>query len=248
VRIAGIEKNSFVDYPGRLAAVFFTPGCNWRCFYCHNRSLLGPQSGRTWLDAEAALAWLDERRGWLDAVVITGGEPTLQPDLAEFVRTVRAKGFLVKLDTNGTRPDVLRTLLDEGLLDYVAMDVKAPIEKYETFCGVPVDHRAVNESIDLLMASEIQYEFRTTVAPQLTEDDLRAIAARIRGARCYVLQQFRRPEGVEDDPRLDVPTHESTWAWPLLPELETIVERCETRGFDLTACEEMHGDPLAPAV
>lgn len=235
MRIAGIERNSFVDYPGRLAAVFFTPGCNWRCFYCHNRSLLGPQSGRTWLDAEVALAWLEERRGWLDAVVITGGEPTLQPDLAEFIRTVRAKGFLVKLDTNGTRPDVLRALLDEGLLDYVAMDVKAPIEKYEAFCGVPVDHRAVNDSIDLLMASEIQYEFRTTVAPQLTSDDLRAIAARIRGARCYVLQQFRRPEGVEGDPRLDVPSHEAAWAWPLLPELETIVERCETRGFDASA-------------
>ena len=235
MRIAGIERNSFVDYPGRLAAVFFTPGCNWQCFYCHNRSLLGPQSERTWLDAEVVLAWLDERRGWLDAVVITGGEPTLQPDLAEFIRPVRAKGFLVKLDTNGARPDVLRALLDEGLLDYVAMDVKAPIEKYEAFCCVPVDHRAVNDSIDLLMASGIEYEFRTTVAPQLTSDDLRAIAARIRGARCYVLQQFRRPEGVEGDPRLDMPSHEAAWVWPLLPELETIVGRCETRGFDSSA-------------
>jgi len=248
VRIAGIQRNSFVDYPGRLAAVFFTPGCNWRCFYCHNHALLGPQSGRPWLDLQTALTWLDGRRGWLDAVVITGGEPTLQPDLAEFIRTVRAKGFLVKLDTNGTRPDVLRALLNQKLLDFVAMDLKAPIEKYEAFCGVPIDHRALNESIDLLMANGIDYEFRTTVAPQLTQDDLRAIAARIRGARCYVLQQFRRPEGVENDPRLDVPTHEAAWAWPLIPELETIVERCETRGFDLSASEAVNGAPLAPAV
>jgi len=235
VKIAGIEKNSFVDYPGHLAAVFFTYGCNWRCFYCHNPALLGTQPPRAWLDADGALAWLDERRGWLDAVVVTGGEPTLQTDLADFLRAVRAKGFLIKLDTNGTRPQVLCALLEEGLLDYVAMDVKAPMDQYEALCGAPVDHRAINESIDRLMASGIDYEFRTTVTPQLSEDDIRAVAARVRGARCYVLQQYRRPEGVEGDPRLDAPPQEAGLAWRLLPDLEHIVARCETRGFERPA-------------
>jgi pyruvate formate lyase activating enzyme len=231
VKFAGIEKNSLVDYPGHMAAVFFTPGCNWRCFYCHNHDLVArPQFC---MDGAAALDWLEGRRGWLDAVVITGGEPTLHTGLADFIRAVRGKGFKVKLDTNGTRPEVLRMLLRQRLLDYVAIDIKAPLDKYEAVCGAPVDHGAVNASIDQLLAGAVDYEFRTTIVPQLTPSDVLAIARRIRGARLYVLQQFRRDGAQSGDPRLDVPAHEPDWPIHVLDQLRGVVARCETRGFNL---------------
>lgn len=233
MRIAGIEKCSLVDYPGRLAAVFFTPGCNLDCYYCHNHALIHQREAntQTWFDVEVALAWLDKRRGFLDAVVITGGEPTLQKGLPQFIRTIRAKGYQVKLDTNGTHPEVLRQLLDEGLLEYVAMDIKAPLDKYEAVCGVPVDFRAVNESIDLLLAGHVDYEFRTTVLPQFTQGDIIAMAGRIRGARSYVLQQYRRPQTDHTDPRLDFAPHPPTWPLEFIDELEEIVQACHLRGF-----------------
>lgn len=234
MRIAGIEKCSMVDYPGHLAAAFFTPGCNLDCYYCHNHALVhtGEETARTWFDVEVALAWLDTRRGFLEGVVITGGEPTLQQGLPAFIRAVRAKGYPVKLDTNGTRPEVLRQLLDEGLLDYVAMDIKAPLEKYEAVCGVPVDFRAINASIDLLLAGGVDYEFRTTILPHFTKDDVTAMARRIRGARRYVLQQYRRPNTEHTDARLDLAPHLPTWPLGFVEELETIVQTCVLRGFE----------------
>ena len=232
MKIVGIEKCSFVDYPGRMAAVFFTPGCNWNCYYCHNRRLIGEQGPHPWWDVESALALLEDRRGFLDGAVITGGEPTLQTGLADFIAQVRSKGYRVKLDTNGTRPAVLASLIDAGLLDYVAMDLKAPIEKYEAIVGVPVDHSAINHSIDLLLASQVEYEFRTTVVPQLSETDVLAIAHRIRGARRYVLQQYRRPTCAGSDPRLESAPHAPDWTWNILEEIETLVDQCDTRGFD----------------
>lgn len=235
MNIAGLEKCSCVDYPGRLAAVVFTAGCNWNCFYCHNRPLLNPQGGASRLAPETVLDWLARRRGFLDAVVISGGEPTLQAGLDEFIRAVRALGFAVKLDTNGTRPAVLRALLEEHLLDFVAMDIKAPLEKYEAVCGVPVDPRALDESIELLLAGEVDYEFRTTVIPQLTADDVRAIAARIRGAKRYVLQQYRRPADGAADPRCDAAPHGPAWPWTFVRELEGRVKSYDVRGFRQSA-------------
>ena len=239
MKIAGIQKSSFVDYPGHVAAVFFTKGCNWRCFNCHNQALLsGSGAGSTILENEV-LAWLDTRRGLLSAVVVTGGEPTLQPRLTDFLQELRARDFLVKLDTNGSRPEVLRHVLEEGLVDYVAMDLKAPMEKYPYICDVPVDQQLINESIDLIMghgtAERIDYEFRTTVIPQLTHEDVLTMARRIRGARRYVLQQYRRPDTTGNDVRLDIPSHHTTWPVAIMDELETIVDTCLVRGFEIPA-------------
>jgi pyruvate formate lyase activating enzyme len=214
MRIAGLEKCSFVDYPGCLSAVVFTPGCNMNCFYCHNRQLIGwgtspagtgmpagadagsaSSTGGEPLTVASVMALLERRRGMLDAVVVTGGEPTLQPDLEAFIAAVRAMGFRTKLDTNGTNPDVLATLLDERLVDFVAMDVKAPTDMYERICGAPVDQSAIGRSIALLMEGRCAYEFRTTFAPPLTAADILRIALRIRGARSYVLQQYREGKG-----------------------------------------------------
>jgi len=197
VEIAHLVPTSLLDYPDRVAAVLFTVGCNFRCPFCHNPELVLPGRVRDLplLSQEEVLRVLAERKGFLDGLVLTGGEPTLQPDLREFVAEVKRLGLLVKLDTNGSRPDVLEDLLAAGLVDYLAMDVKAPLSRYSELAGVPVDRSAIGRSIRLVRERAPDYEFRTTVAPTLTWEDLQAIARGIAGARRYVLQPFVVPQG-----------------------------------------------------
>ncbi|HHX96115.1 MAG TPA: anaerobic ribonucleoside-triphosphate reductase activating protein [Clostridia bacterium] len=192
--IAGWEKNSFVDYPGKIAVVVFTPGCNLDCYYCHNRSLLIPEKNPELISEIDVFAYLEKRRGLLDAVVISGGEPTLQKDLAEFIGKVKEKGFLVKLDTNGTNPQVLKMLLKANLLDYIAMDFKAPFSKYKEICATDSFEAEIKASIKLLLEGKVAYEFRTTVVPELSEVDIWEMAQVIAGAHYYYLQQYRPPE------------------------------------------------------
>jgi pyruvate formate lyase activating enzyme len=202
MRIAAMHKCSFVDYPAHLAAVVFTPGCNLRCHYCHNPSLLAdPAAGQMLIEPAAVLDFLALRRGLLDGLVITGGEPTLQKGLGEFCAAVHELGLLVKLDTNGTRPAVLAELIARRRVDFVAMDVKAPLGLYDEVCGCTVDTEAIGESIRLLLAGQVEYEFRTTFAPPLTAGDMVALAAQVRGARRYVIQQYRPPAGVSQRAR-----------------------------------------------
>ncbi|NBB94232.1 MAG: anaerobic ribonucleoside-triphosphate reductase activating protein [Planctomycetes bacterium] len=193
MQIAGLDKTSAVDFPGRIAAVVFTPGCNFDCWYCHNRHLLAPGEQPVRHDSQDVLDFLAMRVGLLDGVVVTGGEPTLQNDLGEFLAAVQALGLATKLDTNGTRPWIVRDLVDRGLLDFVAMDIKAPFSGYDEITMTDVDRTAIEESIDLLMTSGVDYEFRTTYAPPLTAADIAQIAMRIRGAKQYALQQYRMP-------------------------------------------------------
>ncbi len=235
MKIAGLEKCSFVDYPGCLSAVVFTPGCNMNCFYCHNRQLIGrgaeaAAANAKPLTVESVMGLLARRRGMLDAVVITGGEPTLQPGLEAFIAAVRAMGFRVKLDTNGTNPDLLEALLDERLVDFVAMDVKAPTDLYEEICGSRVDQPAISRSIALLMEGRCCYEFRTTFAPPLTAEDILRIALRIRGAASYVLQQYR-PQ-TDDDARCDAPPpHSDAYIRAAAEMLRPFVRHCSVRGI-----------------
>ena len=182
-----------VDYPGKIAAVVFTPGCNMNCHYCHNRTLLSESADRRLTDPGDVELFLARRMGLLDGLVISGGEPTLQKGLAAFIDMVKAYGYAVKLDTNGTRPEVLRRLLGDGLVDFVAMDLKAPEQRYDEICGAHVDLDAIDESIDLLMEGRVEYEFRTTFSPLLSSNDVMGMARRIHGARSLVLQQYRDP-------------------------------------------------------
>ncbi len=232
MKIVALHRSSFVDYPGRVAAVIFTLGCNLNCFYCHNRALVEGSADLVTIPPSKVLGYLRKRRGLLDAVVITGGEPTLQSGLADFIREVRCMDYRVKLDTSGTHPAVLTSLMSAGLLDYVAMDIKAPPEKYDSICGVAVDLNAIDQSIDLLMGGSIDYEFRTTVVPQLTKADILAIGRRIRGARLYILQQYRRPECFAQpyDPRLNEAPRLLSWLSGVLRGLEGVVKRREVRG------------------
>jgi len=193
MKIKGLQKCSMVDYPGKISAVVFTPGCNMNCHYCHNRALLSEDADRGLTAPGEVEAFLARRSGVLDGVVITGGEPTLQSGLREFIERVREFGYPVKLDTNGTRPGVLLELIDEGLVDYVAMDVKAPWQRYEEICGTSVDLDAIDESIDLLLEGRVEYEFRTTFSPMLSGLDVMQLAQRVHGAQRLVLQQYRDP-------------------------------------------------------
>jgi pyruvate formate lyase activating enzyme len=232
MKIAGLQKNSFVDYPGKIAAVVFTPGCNMNCFYCHNQVLLGENTDKNLLDTKEVLEFLSDRRRFLEGLVISGGEPTLQDGLEEFIQDVKRMGYCVKLDTNGTNPRMLKKLIEGKLLDYVAMDIKAPPYKYDQICRVYVNMEKIRESMDLLMWGKVCYEFRTTFVPQLNEEDILCIAGRIKGARLYVLQQFRR-QTVHDgkaDMRLSIHPHSSDFIKGVAEKIRDMVEKCEIRG------------------
>lgn len=179
MKIGGIVPFSLCDFPGRVAAVVFTQGCNFRCPYCHNGALIAEESAsEKHVAEEDVLRFLRSRVGALDGVVVSGGEPTLQPDLPQFAREVKAMGYALKLDTNGSHPDVLRILLETRQIDFVAMDLKAPLHRYVEVAGAAVAPSALRDSIDLIARSQLPHEFRTTVVPALLDDeDLRAIAA-----------------------------------------------------------------------
>jgi len=191
MKIGGLQRISLIDYPGLISAVIFLQGCNFKCSYCHNPELVDPGLFRTCLRENDVLEFLDNRRGRLDAVSITGGEPTIQERLPAFIKHIKKMGYAVKMDTNGSRPHVVKSLLDEKLLDYIAMDVKAPLEKYKNIANATIHPESIQETIQLIMKSGIPYEFRTTIVEsQLEEDDILKIADMIPGANKYVLQKF----------------------------------------------------------
>ena len=192
--IAGIQKMTMLDYPDRLAALIFTQGCNFACGYCHNPEMipkLRVLDNSPDLEPEAVLAFLKTRVGLLDGVVISGGEPTLQPDLEEFIRKIKALGFLVKLDTNGSHPEILKKLIDEKLIDYIAMDLKHTQDKYAKLAKYK-NLGNIMEAIRVVMNSGIDYEFRSTILPYYhSKNDLDAMGEMIRGANKWYLQNFR---------------------------------------------------------
>ncbi len=242
MEIAAIVKCSFVDYPSKIAAVVFTPGCNLNCGYCHNRELIDGDTVTCGTTQQEVISWLESRLGLLDAVVVSGGEPTLQPGLAAFLAEVRALGYLAKLDTNGTRPNILASIIDRGLVDFVAMDIKAPPDEYDTVCCAHVDQEAIDESIALLMNGRVDYEFRTTIIHQLTREDILAIGNRIRGARLYVLQQYRELQSTEalNNPRWTSASHPPPWLEDVQQRLAQMVKFCLTRGFDINLIPATH--------
>jgi len=191
MKIGGLQRVSLIDYPGKIGAIIFTQGCNFRCPYCHNPELVDPDQYGPIIPEENALSFLDKRQGRLEAVTVTGGEPTLQPDLEKFLKELKKRGYLTKLDTNGSKPDILEKVIRKRLVDYLAMDIKGPLKKYPQIASVEVDTSKIKRSIELIMASGITYEFRTTVArSQLGLQDLVSVAKLIKQARLYVLQPF----------------------------------------------------------
>ena len=195
MEIKGFIDVSFADWDGKISSVIFLPNCNFRCPFCHNLNLvLNPEKIDT-IPFGYVEDQLDRQRGWTDGVCITGGEPTLHSRLPELFLRLKKMGFLVKLDTNGTNPSMLKKLVKNGLIDYVAMDVKAPltVEKYSKAIGVKAEKllENVKESVEILLGSKMDYEFRTTVVPRLhEEDDIKQICRSLKGCKKYFLQKF----------------------------------------------------------
>jgi len=188
--INGIQKLTLLDFPGHCACTVFLAGCNLRCPFCHNSSLV-LEKGECVMTEEKFFSFLSTREGLLDGVCITGGEPLLRKDIKEFIRKIKDAGFKAKLDTNGFFPDVLEEILAEGLVSYVAVDIKNSLPEYSRTCGVNVDTDKIKRTVAMLVSSDIDYEFRTTVVKELhTKEDIAAIGAWIAGAEKYFLQQF----------------------------------------------------------
>lgn len=191
MNIKGLQKLTLLDFPGKVACTVFLGGCNMRCPFCHNAPLVLGYGGED-ISEEEFFSFLEKRRGRLEGVCISGGEPTLSPALPEFIRRIRSLGYAVKLDTNGLSPDMLEGLLREGLVDYVAMDIKSSREGYAKASGVPdIDLTKIEKSATLLMKSDTPYEFRTTVVRELhDEGDMVRIGEWLSGAKNYFLQSF----------------------------------------------------------
>ncbi len=199
--IGGFEKFSMLDYPdGKLTAIVFTAGCNMNCPYCHNAQLVGKCENR--FSQAEVINSLSQRKHFLDAVTITGGEPTLQPDLEEFIEEIKAMGYLVKLDTNGTRPEVIRSLIEKGLLDYIAMDIKSSFKKYKMFTSNADDIDNAFRSIDIILKSNVKHEFRTTVVDDLIDgEDIGEITGLIQGKETYYVQKFKSSNTLDPEYR-----------------------------------------------
>ena len=193
MKLAGLQKLTLLDFPGHVACTVFTAGCNLRCPFCHNSELVLPERKPELMDVEDFFSFLKKRQGILEGVCVTGGEPLLQKDIEDFLRRIKELGFAVKLDTNGCFPDRLKALVGAGLVDFVAMDIKNCLDRYAETAGIPaLDITAVQESVDFLLSGAVDYEFRTTVAAPLHDEDcFRAIGPWLQGAKTYAIQNFR---------------------------------------------------------
>lgn len=208
MQFGGLQKNTLIDYPGKIACVLFVAGCNFDCPYCHNPELVkGTVDKAVAFDENWAYNFLAKRKGFIDGVVISGGEPTLHKDLSLVCEALKKLGFPVKLDTNGSRPNVLKHLIEEKLVDYIAMDIKTDPASYSPHIQKDCDPETIHQSIQTIMASKLAYEFKTTcVKPLVNEAVIETVSRLIRGARRYALQQFQNtgvlhPEFFKDHPK-----------------------------------------------
>ncbi|ACO04497.1 MAG TPA: anaerobic ribonucleoside-triphosphate reductase activating protein [Persephonella sp.] len=197
IKIGGIHKFSLIDFPSRISAVIFVQGCNLRCPYCHNRHLVLPEYFGYTIGIDEVFRFLESRKKMIEGIVISGGEPTIYEGIKDFIKKIKEFGYLVKLDTNGTNPEVLKELIEEKLVDYVAMDIKASAGKYEYISGSSISMDKIKKSIEILLQSDIEYEFRTTLIKDLlTYNDIIKIGQMIKGAKRYALQNFVSSENL----------------------------------------------------
>ncbi|MDL1972748.1 MAG: anaerobic ribonucleoside-triphosphate reductase activating protein [Deltaproteobacteria bacterium] len=197
MKIGGFQRTSLIDYPGKICSIIFTIGCNFRCPYCYNHRLVLPERYVEPIPIEEVWSFLKRRKGKIDAVEFTGGEPTIQEDLIEKMSKVKEMGFLVKLDTNGSHPEIIEKCIKKGVVDYVAMDIKAPLERYSFVTGVSIDIERIKESINII-GQLPDYEFRTTLYPALSDKDFLEIFQLIKGAKRYFLQVCKLKDTLKD--------------------------------------------------
>ncbi len=232
VTIKGFIETSLIEWEGMVVAILFLSGCNYRCSYCHSPHLVYSSEDLETIPAESVMESLRKRKGWLDGVVVSGGEPTLQKGLKELLRRLKALGLKVKLDTNGSNPGVLEGLLEEGLLDCIAMDIKAPLreETYSKTTGGPCNVEALRRSIRIILQSGIEHEFRTTVCPGLlTEENMAEMAKDLLGTKRYVLQSFR-PNNCLDPSMLELKPYPAEILKKFKEIAQEYLEQCLIRG------------------
>lgn len=190
--IKGFIETSFIDWKKHLSSVIFFGGCNFRCPYCHNSSLVLDHAGMEDIPLEYIMLTLRKYKKWVDRVVITGGEPTIQMNLLNIIWNIKKEGVLIKLDTNGSSPATIKSLVNEGLIDYIAMDVKGPIDRYKRWCGVDIDTKKIEESVEFILGGKVDYEFRMTIVPFLhREEDIYETATYIKDAKRFYIQEFK---------------------------------------------------------
>jgi pyruvate formate lyase activating enzyme len=189
--IKGLQKVSLIEYPGKISAIVFLGKCNFKCHFCYNIDLVKNYKKIPDISEKKILDFLETRKGLLDGVAITGGEPTLYKDLPKFIKKIKDLGFLVMLETNGSNPKMLKELIDKELINYIAMDIKAPLERYNEVTGVKINKKKIQKSVDIIHNSGMDYELRTTIIPKyFKKKDALAIGKWLKGSKCYYLQQF----------------------------------------------------------
>lgn len=232
INIKGVQKTSMIDYPGNIVSTVFLSRCNFRCPFCHNPELVFDEI-KDDIDAGVFLSYLESKKGWLDGICITGGEPTLHQGLKGFMQKVKQLGMKIKLDTNGTAPEILKELIEENLVDYIAMDVKASLENYEIVVNAAVDKDKIMQSIEFLKLGKVDYEFRTTAVPGLFDNqEAHSIGKMVKGAKKYSLQQFRSSDKVLDNSYQDKEPYLAPELQRFAKIMEDYVENVEIRGID----------------
>jgi len=226
--IGGLQKTTLIDYPGKIAATIFTIGCNFRCSFCHNPEIVKGISRV--MAMREVFDFLKQRQKLVDAVCITGGEPTMQKDLVSFIDKIKKMDLLVKLDTNGLKPEVIEKLIKNKLVDYLAMDIKAPWEKYKQIVVRTHDIDKVKRSVDIIMNSGLPHEFRSTVLPALhTPDDIREMATQVKGAEKYFLQQFMPGKKLMDEKFIQEITYTKKQLNDILQDFKDWFRVCKVR-------------------
>jgi len=231
MEIGGLQKLTLIDYPGRLAATVFLTGCNFRCPWCYSAELVLPEKikNQPKISEKELFKFLKERKKLIDGVVLCGGEPITSKGLASLIKKIKKMGFFIKLDTNGSNPEILKKLINEKLVDYVVMDLKAPKEKYSVVAGPKVDIKKIQKSIDILKEGKVDYEFRTTIVPTLHEkEDLLKMAKWISGAKRYYLQNFR-PEKTIDPKFEKIKPYSQEFLLEIQKAISPFFEICQVR-------------------
>ncbi|OIP76317.1 MAG: anaerobic ribonucleoside-triphosphate reductase activating protein [Parcubacteria group bacterium CG2_30_36_18] len=231
MEIGGLQKVTLIDYPGRIAATVFLCGCNFKCPWCYSSELVLPEKIKKQpkISEREFFKYLKDRKKLLDGLVLCGGEPTINKKLPSFIKKIKKMGFLIKLDTNGSDPKILKKLIDEKLIDYVAMDLKGPKERYSEFSGRKVDVKKIQKSIDILKENKVDYEFRSTIVPSLhTKEDVIEMAKWIRGAKRYYLQNFR-PEKTIDPKFEKIKTYSQEYLLEIQKAIAPFFEVCQVR-------------------
>jgi len=230
MKIGGIQKTSLLDYPDKISAIIWTVGCNFRCPFCYNRDIV---EGKTEIiPEEEVLSFLKKRKGLLEGLVITGGEPLLHKDITDFLEKVKKLGYPIKIDTNGSFPEKLKELIDKKLVDYISMDVKAPKNKYSQLTGKKIDIKKIQKSIKLIQNSDIDYEFKTTFVPTLlTKEDIIKIGEWLKGSKKYFLQQFKNDTSLISSQLKKISPYPKEDLWDVLEKIKPFFQECYIRGI-----------------